>query len=257
LAPTSPLAGELKKSVKEYKTMKSLMITVATAALAMTAVPAVSQAQEVYGTVGYAIDPLGDMQNLFNNGGPKGAGTVAIMDALANGGKTLDAFSGHLTDLYSQLGFVETGRMDFDPAYMPKGWDIDADGEPDVVFMAWRGLPGTPEEVIARATNKANWTKYEPTARRFTDYDEAKQHALASFRGAEADAEASRKAVRAYVDAAGNANGTQGDGSLQSVGRARAGALNPSVAGALAGAGTAPRKEKRKKKKFCDAALVS
>jgi outer membrane immunogenic protein len=34
--------------------MKSLMITVATAALAVTAVPAVSQAQEVYGTVGYA-----------------------------------------------------------------------------------------------------------------------------------------------------------------------------------------------------------
>ena len=34
--------------------MKSLMITVATAALAMAAVPAVSQAQEAYGTVGYA-----------------------------------------------------------------------------------------------------------------------------------------------------------------------------------------------------------
>ena len=34
--------------------MKSLMITAAAAALTMAAVPAVSQAQEVYGTVGYA-----------------------------------------------------------------------------------------------------------------------------------------------------------------------------------------------------------
>lgn len=187
------------------------------------------------GTVGYAIDPLGDMQNLFNNGGPRGAGTVAIMDGLANGGKTLDAFSGHLTRLYSQLGFVETGRMDFDPAYMPKGWDIDEDGTPDVVFMAWRGLPGTPEETLARAKDKANWAPHEVTQRRFTDYDEAKRHALDAFRGSEADAERSRKAVRAYVDAAGNAHGAQGDGSLQPV--KRAGSLNPTALGAIAGAG--------------------
>jgi len=34
--------------------MKTLMIAASTAALALVAVPAVSQAQEVYGTVGYA-----------------------------------------------------------------------------------------------------------------------------------------------------------------------------------------------------------
>ena len=34
--------------------MKSLMIATATAALAMAAIPAASQAQEVYGTIGYA-----------------------------------------------------------------------------------------------------------------------------------------------------------------------------------------------------------
>ena len=67
------------------------------------------------GTVGVAVDPEGDVQNVFNNGGTKGAAAHAVVHAIEQGGKTLDAYDGFLPEYYRQFGFQETGRMKFNP----------------------------------------------------------------------------------------------------------------------------------------------
>lgn len=124
------------------------------------------------GTVGFALTPDGDMQNLFNNGGPKGAARELVFDGLRSGGKTLDAFAGYLTRLYRQYGFVETGRLKFNDEFAPAGWNVDNDGRPDVVFMAYRG--GEPEDVVrARVNNPNLWIPLEPPSQYFDDYDAA------------------------------------------------------------------------------------
>ena len=126
--------------------------------------------------VGFAIDPEGDMQNLFNNGGPKGAGVDAAAHAIDLGGKTLDAFDGYLPGLYSQLGMVETGRVKFNPDYAPEGWNLERDDSPDVVFMRFAGWPGGDRQgAIARAKNPAAWRAHEQSARYYDDWDEAKK----------------------------------------------------------------------------------
>jgi hypothetical protein len=87
------------------------------------------------------VDPHGDVQNVFNNGGPKGAGGKALVAAIENGGRTLDCYAGFLPRFYRQFGFVETGRMKFNPDFASKDWNFARDGHPDVVFMAWKGYP--------------------------------------------------------------------------------------------------------------------
>lgn len=124
------------------------------------------------GKTGYVITPDGDLQNLFNNGAPKGAALPLIVDGIKRGGRTLDAFDGFLPDLYRQYGFVETGRVPFNPEYAPPGWDFARDGTPDVVFMALEEV--IPESVIReRHLNPANRVANAPTTNRFTDYDDA------------------------------------------------------------------------------------
>lgn len=129
------------------------------------------------GTVGAAVDPQGDVQNVFNNGGPKGAGADAVSHAIRHGGNTLDAFDDYLPKLYRQFGFQETGRMKFNPDYAPHGWNYAKDDNPDVVFMARKGYPpGGPEAAIERAKgDKSNWIKNEQTDKYEDDYDAAKQ----------------------------------------------------------------------------------
>jgi len=124
------------------------------------------------GTVGFALTPDGDMQNLFNNSGPKGAARELIFDGIRSGGKTLDAFAGYLTDLYRQYGFVETGRLKFNDEFAPAGWNFDRDGRPDVVFMAYRG--GEPEAAVrARVNNPKLWIPEGTPAQYFDEYDAA------------------------------------------------------------------------------------
>lgn len=90
----------------------------------------------VDGKVGAVVSPEGDIQNVFNNGGPKGAGQDALYEAIRQGGTHLDCFDDYLPGLYNNFGFEETGRMKFNRDYAPEGWDYDKYGEPDVVFMA-------------------------------------------------------------------------------------------------------------------------
>jgi hypothetical protein len=106
--------------------------------------------------VGAAVDPNGDIQNVFNNSGIQGAGAHAVIHAINNlGGRTLDAFEPHPPRYYAQFGFQETGRAKFDPAQAPANWPKKA-GTPDVVFMKWNGYPkGGEKAPLGRAWDKS------------------------------------------------------------------------------------------------------
>src|SRR5690606_18529846 len=91
------------------------------------------------GKVGYALDKHGDLQNVFNNGGPKGAGGDAIIDAIKNGATTLDCFNIYLPEFYARYGFAVTGRMKFDDDFAPGDWDYKQNERPDIIFMAYQG----------------------------------------------------------------------------------------------------------------------
>ena len=132
------------------------------------------------GTMGVEISREGDIGNLFNNGGPKGGATEMIFEALRRGGKTLDCFDGYLTERYTQFGFEETGRMKFNPEMAPPGWNHERDGAPDVVFMAWKGLPDPPETIRDRIADRKAWHPVKPTSTYHDDYDEAKRRATAA-----------------------------------------------------------------------------
>lgn len=104
------------------------------------------------GKTGITVSADGDIQNAFRNpGGIKGSGKQAVVHAMMHGGVTLDCYDGYLPGLYGSLGFVETGRMKFNPEYAPEG--MPAGETPDVVFMA----------LDAKASNKY-----------YDDWDEAK-----------------------------------------------------------------------------------
>jgi hypothetical protein len=130
------------------------------------------------GKSGYALDHSGDLQNLFNNGGPRGAGRIALIDAIKQGATTLDAFDPYLPELYAKYGFVPTGRMKFADEYAPAGWNYEAHGRPDVVFMAYRG--GDRSTIEQRV---GSFKPYDKGGSYFTDYNAAK----AASRGAVLD----------------------------------------------------------------------
>ena len=89
------------------------------------------------GHAGYAITRGGDLINVFRNPeGVKGAGAVAVEQAIANGARTLDNFDGALSGIYHNAGFREVARMRFNPEFAPEGWDYAAHDNPDIVFMA-------------------------------------------------------------------------------------------------------------------------
>lgn len=128
------------------------------------------------GKVGAAVTPDGDLINVFNNGGPKGAGTEAILEAIDRGAITLDCFDDFLPTYYHQYGFEETGRMDFNKEYAPEGWSYEKYGEPDVVFMGLKSRgdrDDTRERVLG---GKTNWQGQKRSTQRYRseDWDQAK-----------------------------------------------------------------------------------
>jgi uncharacterized protein len=126
-------------------------------------------------TVGVSVAPDADVQNIFNNGGPKGGGSKAMIAAIENGGRTLDCYAGFLPDYYHQFGFEEDKRMKFNPEFAPEGWD-DADDSPDIVFMSWRGYhEGGPAGALARASSRATWARPTKSEDYTDDWDAAKR----------------------------------------------------------------------------------
>ena len=87
------------------------------------------------GTSGFAISPSGEIANVFNRGGPKGAGAAAVLSAIDNGGTWTSNFDGRLYEYYSKFGFNERDRLTFDDQYAPSGWDYLKNDRPDVLEM--------------------------------------------------------------------------------------------------------------------------
>ena len=141
-------------------------------------------------TIGAAVSPEGDIQNVFNNGGEKGGGGHAVAHAIEqHGGRTLDAYDGFLPKYYRQFGFHETGRTKFNPEYAPK-WDTAKHGTPDVVHMGWGGHPeGGPAASVTRAKNRdqTKWIPNERSTHYDDDFDAQKARSQAFARGAKTD----------------------------------------------------------------------
>lgn len=134
---------------------------------------------EQRGFAGAAISPEGDIQNVFNVAGQSGAkqpgGAVEVMlQAIQEGGRTLDAFDGFLPAYYRQFGFVEDARVPFNRDYAPPGWDYARDGEPDVVLMHWAGFPNgeTADDVRRRFQTGQKLPPAAP-AQRYDEWDAA------------------------------------------------------------------------------------
>jgi len=141
-------------------------------------------------TIGAAVSPEGDIQNVFNNGGEKGAGAHAVAHAIEHhGGRTLDAYDGFLPKYYRQFGFHETGRTKFNPEFAPK-WDTAKHGTPDVVHMGWGGHPeGGPDAAVERAKNRdqTKWIPNERSTHYDDDFDTQKARSQAFARRAKTD----------------------------------------------------------------------
>lgn len=92
------------------------------------------------GLSGFAIKSDGDIVSVFNSPESPRRGELGRMIPLAlkNGGKKLDAFDGFLTSAYEKYGFVETGRDKWKDKFAPEGWDYEAFGRPDVVYMEFK-----------------------------------------------------------------------------------------------------------------------
>jgi len=144
------------------------------------------------GTAGCLVDKDGDLGNVFNNDGPKRAGSAAVIEAIKSGAKTLDCYEGHLTTLYSQLGFVPVAKLRFVDEYAPPDWDYEKNKRPDVVVMAYQG--GDRQTIQSRAGTFPPYTAL-PDSEYTDDFDAAKRTArLAS------DSHEGRRSVRRDAD---------------------------------------------------------
>ena len=89
--------------------------------------------------VGYLLTKEKHIGNVFNNGGPKGSGTLAVLDAIKRGAQTLDCYDAVLPSIYAKCGFVPTARIKFNDEFAPKNWDYEKYGRPDIVIMSYKG----------------------------------------------------------------------------------------------------------------------
>jgi hypothetical protein len=86
------------------------------------------------GRTGYAITSAQDLVSVFNTG-PRGAGTLAVRDAVARGAWTLDRTGPFLACYYREFGFI--------PYRREANW---TPGQPDVWFMVYGGDVSKPLE---------------------------------------------------------------------------------------------------------------
>ena len=167
------------------------------------------------GTVGISVDPKGDIQNVFNNGGPKGGAAKAMVTAIENGGNTLDCYDGYLNGYYHQFGFEEDSRMKFNADFAPEQWDFAKHNSPDIVFMSWRGYldkEGADGALKRAASEHSTWEMPERSASYGDDWDAAKE----GSRTAAADAGGKDPAQRGGKQpdkVNGGARGAKADGA--------------------------------------------
>lgn len=105
------------------------------------------------GKAGVAITKDGDIISVFSYGEGKNRVAQLLVNAVKDGGVSLDHYDTRLTDIYSQFGFVPVARVKFDRSEAPKTWDYELykdynNGEPDVIAMAYNG--GDPNTLFER-----------------------------------------------------------------------------------------------------------
>lgn len=93
--------------------------------------------------IGYALKKSQDGEyneivSVFNNTNIKGIGNELMESAIKNGGCYLDHYDGFLSDFYSNLGFEEYERYEFDPQYDPEGKFEEKYGRQDIIFRKHR-----------------------------------------------------------------------------------------------------------------------
>jgi hypothetical protein len=104
--------------------------------------------------VGYGILPDGEIVNIFNNSKVGTLGTLAAIDAIGNGGKSLTAYDGHLGRLYESLGFRIKQIAPWDPNLAPSGWE--GPGR-NVLTMEFEG--GAYDSYIIAGSYEAAWNR--------------------------------------------------------------------------------------------------
>jgi len=97
------------------------------------------------GKVGFILKPDGEIANLFNVSGQRGAGALAMNEAIRLGGRRVEYFdTPKLRKLYERLGFKETERFPFDLDIIRKDFpDYDPAklGRPDYVVAELEATP--------------------------------------------------------------------------------------------------------------------
>ncbi len=154
------------KTVADYTHMKHLFIT-------------------EDGAAGVAVKEDGDLVSVFSEkknplwgeARTQSPAPQLILLAIQNGAKKLDCFNTVLPKYYSMFGFRPVARIPWVEEYAPPGWEKEifaeyADGEPDVVFMVYRG--GDPETLPIRYGSFQKLTYDDVlTVPEFDDYDAA------------------------------------------------------------------------------------
>lgn len=82
----------------------------------------------------------GELISVFSLPGA-GLGREVVLDAVERGATHLDCLIPHekLKRFYESCGFIEVGRVPWDDAYAPVGWNHDRFGRPDLIFMRVEG----------------------------------------------------------------------------------------------------------------------
>ena len=111
------------------------------------------------GRTGAGVAADGDFRNLFSDSPTKGAGKRLASEMFVRyNADHLDAFDVKgLTNIYRDLGLVETRRQRWNDEHRPDNWNEDLYGKPDVIDMK---LDVSPE-----AKKNVDWFVHESTVR--------------------------------------------------------------------------------------------
>lgn len=127
------------------------------------------------GTFGFAVKPDGDMVSGFAlPTAPPNSMVRALPLAIQVGGRKCDCFDTVLPSLYAFLGLETVARIKWNNDHAPKDWNKKTfekfnNGEPDVVFAAYRG--GDPATLVERLGSLPAYEAGQGEV--FDDYDAA------------------------------------------------------------------------------------
>lgn len=138
------------------------------------------------GKAGVAVERNGNITSVFKS--PKshvsGFMKYGMYTAIDNGGDRLDCYAigsdGGLAELYCRCGFVPVCKIKFNKDFAPKDWDYNANGEPDIVFMAY--IYNSAKDVLNRYGTHKAYTEYTDTEVPYIDGYEDNYSVAAKYR---------------------------------------------------------------------------